>query len=172
MKMTARDYGLAAAAFALLLDQVSKLLLLYGYDFKSLPPGAAVKVLPFFNLVMVWNPGISYGLFPAHSRLGSIILVAISLIAVSLLIWWLWVSTRSMLTIGLGLIVGGAIGNNLIDRLVYGKVADFFEFYAYGYDWYVFNIADAAITFGVIVLVYDALMRPEPRPGQRTGLLE
>lgn len=172
LKMSARDWGLTAAAVALFLDQASKLILLYGYGFKAMPPGDGIRVLPFFNIVMVWNPGISYGLFPAHSRLGSMALVAISLIAVILLIWWLWVSTRRSLSIGLGLIVGGAVGNNLIDRLIYGKVADFFQFYAYGYDWYVFNVADAAITFGVIVLLYDALMRPEPRPGQQTGQLE
>jgi signal peptidase II len=61
---------------------------------------------------------------------------------------------------GLGLVVGGAIGN-LIDRLIYGAVADFFHFHAFGYDWYVFNVADAAITFGVIALLYDALLRPD-----------
>ena len=83
----------------------------------------------------------------AHSRAGNMSIIMMGTMAV------------------LSLIVGGAIGNNLIDRLIYGKVADFFQFYAYGYDWYVFNVADAAITFGVMVLLYDALMRPEPRPG-------
>jgi signal peptidase II len=78
--------------------------------------------------------------------------------------WWLWVSDRLTLTVGLGLVIGGALGN-LIDRLVYGKVADFFHFYGLGYDWYVFNVADAAITFGVIALLYDALLKPEVRAG-------
>jgi signal peptidase II len=169
MKMSPRDWGLAAAAAALLLDQVSKLTLLYGFDFKSMPPGDAVPVLPFFNLVMVWNPGVSYGLFPAHSRVGSAFLVFLSLLAVAGLGWWLWNASRRALSIGLGLVIGGAIGNNLIDRLIYGKVADFFHFYVLGYDWYVFNVADAAITFGVIALLYDALMRPEARPGRETS---
>lgn len=164
LDMTPRDWGLAAASVALLLDQASKLILLYGFDFRSMAPGEAVPVLPFFNLIMTWNPGVSYGLFPAHSRLASLILVFLSFLAVCGLGWWLWISTRRALAIGLGLIIGGAIGNNLIDRLIYGKVADFFHFHGFGYDWYVFNVADAAITFGVIALLYDALLRPEPRP--------
>jgi signal peptidase II len=79
--------------------------------------------------------------------------------------WWMWHSHRKSLAIGLGLVVGGAVGN-LIDRLAYGAVADFFHFYAFGYDWYVFNVADIAITFGVIALLYDALIKPEARAGQ------
>jgi signal peptidase II len=118
---------------------------------------------------MVWNPGVSYGLFPAHTRVGSTLLVLLSLAAVAGLGWWLWNASRRALAVGLGLVIGGAIGNNLIDRLIYGKVADFFHFYALGYDWYVFNVADAAITFGVIALLYDALMRPETSPGRETG---
>ena len=78
--------------------------------------------------------------------------------------WWLWRAERLSLSLGLGLVIGGALGN-LIDRLVYGKVADFFHFYVHGYDWYVFNVADAAITFGVIALLYDALLKPETRAG-------
>ena len=164
LTMTPRDWGLASAAGALALDQASKLLMLYVFGFKDMVPGQAIPVLPFFNLVMVWNPGVSYGLFPAHSRLGAAALVLLSLLAVIGLGWWLWNANRRALAVGLGLVIGGAIGNNLIDRLIYGKVADFFHFYAFGYDWYVFNIADAAITFGVIALLYDALLRPEVHP--------
>ncbi|HEY4940256.1 MAG TPA: signal peptidase II [Rhizomicrobium sp.] len=165
MTLLPRDWGLAAAAGALVLDQASKLTMLYGFGFKDMTAGEAVPVLPFFNMVMVWNPGVSYGLFPAHSRFGSISLVFLSLLAVGGLGWWLWNAHRRSLGIGLGLVIGGAIGNNLIDRLIYGKVADFFHFYGLGYDWYVFNVADAAITFGVIALLYDALMRPDDGSG-------
>jgi signal peptidase II len=168
LDMSPRDWGLAAVVVALVLDQLSKFVLLYGVGFMD-KPEQVVQVLPFFNLIMTWNPGISYGLFPAHSRLGSIVLVLLSLAAVCGLGWWLWNAPRRALSIGLGLVIGGAIGNNLIDRLIYGKVADFFHFYALGYDWYVFNVADAAITFGVIALLYDALMRPEAKPGRQTG---
>jgi signal peptidase II len=73
----------------------------------------------------------------------------------------LWTAKSRILTIGLGLVIGGALGN-LIDRLIYQKVADFFHFYVRGYDWYVFNIADCAITIGVVAILYDALLRPEP----------
>jgi signal peptidase II len=159
--MTARDWGLASAAIALALDQGSKLLLLYVLHFIEMGPGESVPVLPFFNLVMVWNPGVSYGLFPAHGPLGTALLAVFSLAAVGGLGRWLWGAKRKTLAIGLGLVIGGALGN-LIDRLVYQKVADFFHFYVRGYDWYVFNVADCAITIGVVALLYDALMRSEP----------
>jgi signal peptidase II len=159
-----RDWGIVAASTALLLDQGSKLVMLYALRFIDLPPSDSVPVLPFFNLVMVWNRGISYGLFPANGLLGTAILVLFTVAVVVFLGWWLWVSTRLALTVGLGLIIGGALGN-LIDRLVHGKVADFFHFYGLGYDWYVFNVADATITFGVIALLYDALLKPEVRTG-------
>ena len=159
--MTPRDTGLVTAAAALALDQGSKLILLYGFGFIGMGSAGHVAILPFFNLVMVWNPGVSYGLLPAHGWLGTALLAAFSLAAVAVLGWWLWRAHRQALAVGLGLVIGGAIGN-LIDRLIYGKVADFFHFYALGYDWYVFNVADCAITVGVAALLYDALLRPEP----------
>jgi signal peptidase II len=161
-RLRPRETGLIAAALALVVDQGCKLFMLYGAGFAHMPPGAAVPVLPFFNLMMVWNPGISYGLFPA-SGLGTMLLIAISVVAVAVLGWLLWRSTSRPLAIGYGLIIGGALGNNLVDRLVYGKVADFFHFYAFGYDWYIFNIADVAITFGAIAIIYDVL-KPEHPP--------
>jgi signal peptidase II len=166
--MTARDHGLAAAAVALFLDQGFKLFMLYGLSFKALDTSAKIQILPFFNLVMTWNPGVSYGLFPAHTVWGTVLLVLFQFCAVLGLGWWLWNSTRRSLAIGLGLVIGGAIGN-LVDRLIYGRVADFFHFYVLGYDWYVFNVADCAITLGVIALLYDALLRPDGRPQPVAG---
>jgi signal peptidase II len=160
-RLEPREVGLIAAAIALVADQGSKLFMLYGAGFAQMSPGMAVPVLPFFNLVMVWNPGISYGLFPASGRIGTIALVAISILVVGFLVWWLWRSTSPWLTAGFGLIVGGALGN-VIDRLVYGKVADFFHFYGFGYDWYIFNIADVAITLGAIAIIYDVLQPEHP----------
>ena len=160
-----REVGLIAAALALAADQGSKLFMLYGEGFAHMPPGASVPVLPFFNLMMVWNPGISYGLFPA-SGLGTALLIGLSVVAVVVLGWLLWRSTSWALAIGYGLIIGGALGNNLVDRLVYGKVADFFHFYGFGYDWYVFNIADLAITLGAIAIIYDVL---KPETSQESG---
>ena len=166
--LSSRDLGLASALLALVLDQGSKLLMLYVFHFVDKGPGDQVPVLPFFNLVMVWNPGVSYGLFPASGPLGTALLAVFSVVAVAALGWWLWHSTRRPLAIGLGLVIGGALGN-LIDRLVHGKVADFFHFYAHGYDWYVFNVADCAITVGVAALLYDALLRPEAAAASTDG---
>jgi signal peptidase II len=155
-----RETGLIAAALALALDQGSKLAMLYGAGFAHMGQSQPIPVLPFFNLVMVWNPGISYGLFPAASRGGSALLVAVSLAAVGLLAWLLWRCTSRALAIGYGLVIGGALGN-LIDRLLYGKVADFFHFHGFGYDWYVFNLADLAITLGAVAIIYDVLKPQE-----------
>jgi len=161
-----RDLGGVAAALALIADQGSKLLLLYAAGFARMAPGDAIPVLPFFNLVMVWNPGISYGLFPASSRVGTAILVMFSVGAVLGLGYWLWGLTSRSLAIGVGFVIGGALGN-LIDRLLYGRVADFFHFYGFGYDWYVFNIADLAITLGAMAILYDVLQPQSPQgPGQ------
>ncbi len=159
--MQPREFGLIAAALALVADQGSKLFMMYGAGFAQMPPGANVPVLPFFNLMMVWNPGISYGLFPASGRLGTLVLIGLSVVAIGVLSWLLWRSTSQALAIGYGLIIGGALGNNLVDRLVYGKVADFFHFYGFGYDWYIFNVADVAITVGAILIIYDVL-KPQP----------
>jgi signal peptidase II len=122
--------------------------------------GDQVPVLPFFNLVMDWNPGVSFGLFPASGPVGTTILAVFAVFAVAGLGWLLWNTTRRGLAVGLGLIIGGALGN-LIDRLVHGKVADFFHFYVHDFHWYVFNVADCAITVGVAALLYDILLRPE-----------
>ena len=163
--MRARDIGLVTAAVALVLDQGTKLLILYGLGLVHMGPGQSVPILPFFNLVMVWNAGISYGLFPAAGPEGIALLATFQLLAAGALTAWLWFVRGRVLAISQGLLIGGALGN-LIDRLVYGDVADFFHFYCLGYDWYVFNIADAAITFGVMGLLYDALLKPETPKGE------
>src|ERR1700754_1445321 len=104
--MTARDWGLFSAVLALLIDQGSKILMLYGFGFANMSPGEAVDVLPFFNLVMVWNPGVSYGLFPAHGAWGTAFLAIFSLAAVGGLGYWLWNAGRPVLAVGLGLVIG------------------------------------------------------------------
>ena len=164
-----RDMGLIAAALAVIADQGSKLYMLYAAGFAQMPPGASIPVLPFFNLVMVWNPGVSYGLFPASGRLGTFLLVGLSVAAVGVLTWLLWRATSLSLAIGYGLIIGGALGNNLVDRMIYGRVADFFHFYGFGYDWYVFNIADVAITLGAMAILYDVLKPQHPAGQQDAG---
>src|SRR6185369_1776986 len=98
--MTPRGLGAIAAVLALIADQGSKLFLLYRADFVHMPSDGSVPVLPFFNLVMVWNPGISYGLFPASSKVGTFALVGLSLLAVLGLGWWLWQTTSRSLALG------------------------------------------------------------------------
>lgn len=153
-------YGLIIAAIILALDQITKITILFGLDFiKSLSglPVEPIEILPVFNVVMVWNPGISYGLFQAESEFQRWLLVAFSVGVVALLIWWLRGIRDLRLAQAIGLIVGGAVGN-VIDRIVYGKVADFFHLHAFGYSWYVFNVADTAIVFGVILMATDLLL--------------
>lgn len=161
-RLLPREVGLITAALSLVADQGSKLFMLHAMGFAQMAPGENVPVLPFFNLVMVWNPGISYGLFPATGRLGTLMLIGLSVAAIIVLGWLLWRTTSRPLAIGYGLIIGGALGNNLVDRVVYGKVADFFHFYGFGYDWYIFNIADVAITLGAIAIIYDVLQPEHP----------
>ena len=153
-------YGLIVAAVILALDQLSKTFVLFGLDFiKSLSglPVEPIEIFPFFNIVMVWNPGISYGLFQAESEFQRWLLVIFSVGVVSLLIWWLRGIKDLRLAQAIGLIIGGAVGN-VIDRIAYGKVADFFHLHALGYSWYVFNVADTAIVFGVILMAADLLL--------------
>jgi signal peptidase II len=164
--MTPQREGAIVAVLALAADQVFKNVLLYGYSFKELGPLARVQLLPVLDLVMVWNRGVSYGLFQAGGLTGTIILSVFSLVAVAALSWWLRSADRRWLSWGLGLVIGGALGN-VIDRILYGAVADFFYFHAFGRDWYVFNVADAAITVGVVALLVDAFARPEAKNSDR-----
>ncbi len=148
--------GILAAVIALVLDQASKLWLLYVFE---LGRRGVVKVTPFFDLVLAWNVGISFGWFQNESWIAQAILTLVKAAAViALAVWMVW--SRTMLaTIALGMIIGGAIGN-AIDRLAYGAVVDFALFHieiaGKTYNWYVFNIADVAIVAGVAALLYDS----------------
>jgi signal peptidase II len=145
--------GLTAAAIALVLDQVSKFAL---YDLLVTKEQRAIEVLPFFNLVTVWNYGISFGMFNSGSASGSIIFVGLALAIVVALLVWLRNVTTPLVAAALGLVIGGAIGN-VIDRLRFGAVFDFLDFHAAGWHWPAFNIADSAICIGVFLLCIDAL---------------
>jgi signal peptidase II len=160
--MSPARFGACLAALTLVADQASKNFLLYGLNFKDLGPAARIEIAPFLDLVLVWNRGISYGLFQADSIWATAALTIFSLAAVAALAFWLSRAGRRILALGLGLVIGGAIGN-VVDRILYGAVVDFFHFYAFGRDWYVFNVADAAITVGVVFLLLDAYKhREEP----------
>ena len=150
--------GLIAAVLTVAADQASKLWLLFGFD---LPSRGTVNILPFLDFVMVWNTGISYGLFPQEGTVGQWVLFAIKIAAVVMLLVWLFRAGSKPTALGLGLIVGGALGN-AIDRVAYGAVADFVLFYVatatYRFNWYVFNLADVAIVAGVAGVLYDSLV--------------
>ncbi len=150
--------GLLVALAIVAADQASKLYLLFVYDIGA---RGAVGITPFFDLVLTWNRGISYGLFQAETPLAQALLLAIKLVAVSALAVWLRYAHNRLTALGLGLIIGGAIGNG-IDGLAYGAVMDFALLYLqWGgrrFDWYVFNLADVAIVAGVIGLLYDSLL--------------
>jgi signal peptidase II len=152
---TALRLGLAIAALTLVLDQITKLWVLFGY---RLTEQGRVSVLPFMDFVMVWNRGISYGLFQQDALVGRLVLLAITAGAVVFLSVWLARETSRLSALALGLILGGAVGN-AIDRAAYGAVVDFVLLHAAGYEWYVFNIADAAIVVGVALLLYAAFWR-------------
>ena len=153
--------GLIAAVLTVAADQASKLWLLFGFE---LPSRGTVHIIPFLDFVMVWNTGISYGLFPQEGTAGQWVLFAIKLAAVVLLLVWLFRAGTRLTALGLGLIVGGALGN-AIDRVAYGAVADFVLFYfataTYRFNWYVFNLADVAIVAGVAGVLYESLMTPD-----------
>ncbi len=120
-----------------------------------------IEIMPFFNLVLVWNRGISFGLFGGGS-LPPWLLAAIALaVALTLAIWLRRVETR-LLALAIGLVIGGALGN-VIDRFRFGAVADFLDFHWDGYHWPAFNLADAAISVGVVLLLMDALLIGDER---------
>ena len=151
-------WGLAVAVASAAIDQVSKLWLLYVFDLRARMP---VRLTPFLDLVLTWNKGISYGLFQQEGPLGQGVLLAVKAAAVALL--WLWLArARSRLTaIALGLIIGGAVGN-AVDRLLHDAVVDFILFHitteTINFNWYVFNLADAAIVAGVAGLLYESTL--------------
>ncbi|CCD85074.1 Lipoprotein signal peptidase (Prolipoprotein signal peptidase) (SPase II) (Signal peptidase II) [Bradyrhizobium sp. ORS 285] len=148
--------GLIAGLATLVIDQASKLWLLYAFD---LPNRGTVKVTPFFDLVLAWNIGISFGWLQNDSPLAQYGLMAVKVVAVVLLAVWMARSETKLATTALGLIIGGAIGNG-IDRLAYGAVVDFALFHieigGTVYNWYIFNMADVAIVAGVAGLLYDS----------------
>ncbi len=161
--------GLGVALSIAAIDQASKLWLLYVYDIGAKIP---VRLTPFLDLVLVWNKGISYGLFQQQGVLGQWILLAIKAVAVVLLAVWLARSGSRLTAVALGLIIGGAVGNG-IDPFVHEGVADFVLFHittqTIHFDWYVFNFADIAIVAGVVGLLYEFLFGDNAAKAPRSG---
>jgi signal peptidase II len=153
--------GLLMALTACVLDQASKLWLLYDFD---LGGRGRVALAPVVDLVLVRNYGISYGWFQWLGASARWVLIAVTALAVAFLLGWLARARSRLSAVGLGLIIGGALGN-AIDRLAHdGAVVDFIRFHVttatFSHDWYVFNLADAAIVAGVAGLLYESV-RPD-----------
>lgn len=147
--------GLWVAIATALIDQAHKWWMIIGYQIKL---GERIYVTPFMDWVFVLNRGISYSLFSLDTLTGQLILAVFAVIVSAGM--WMWLArggTSRLMGASLGLVMGGAIGN-AIDRLTLGGVADFFSLHAFGYYWYVFNIADVAIVAGVAGLLYDSLL--------------
>lgn len=143
--------GFALAGVTVVLDRASKV---WALDALFDPP-ARIMVGPVLNLVPVWNRGVSFGLLSNDSPWGPWLLGGFALaVAVALVIWLLRAESR-VLGAGLGLVIGGAVGN-AIDRALYGAVVDFIDAHWGDLHWPAFNIADAAITVGVGLLLLDA----------------
>src|SRR5277367_1801780 len=149
-------YGVIVALATLVLDQVSKFWLVRIFDIAH---RGTVKLAPFFDLVLAWNQGISFGWFQNDGPVAQIVLIAVKVVAVAVLAVWMARSRTLLATVALGLIIGGAVGNG-IDRLVYGAVVDFALFHVRigenTFNWYVFNLAYVAIVAGVMALLYDS----------------
>ena len=145
--------GLAVAIAVLVADQWSKWWVLHGLD---LPARMDVAVAPFLNFTMVWNGGVTFGLLQAGPGRGHLLLGLLALAITALLVRWMHTTTRIAVAVPLGMIVGGALGN-IADRLRYGLVVDFVRVHAFGWSWYVFNLADASIVCGVAFLLIDGL---------------
>jgi lipoprotein signal peptidase len=152
--------GLLLALVVLVADQASKWVLLYEV---GLPVVGHIRLLaigPFgFDLTMVWNRGVTFGLLAGDHGWTQALLGLAALVIAGFLLRWMARAENRLTALALGAVVGGAVGN-VVDRVRFGAVADFFDAHAWGWHWYVFNLADAAIVLGVVALIADALFRP------------
>ncbi|MBC7953931.1 MAG: signal peptidase II [Rhodospirillaceae bacterium] len=154
--------GLILAAIIVLFDQWSKY---WVVETVMRPQGVwetpfytstRIEILPFFDIVMAWNRGVSFGIFNTDGRWNAILLSVLSIAIVIGLLVWMRKAPSRMVTLALGSIIGGALGN-VIDRIRWGAVADFLDVHVMGHHWPAFNLADSAISIGAVVLVLDAL---------------
>ena len=145
--------GLLFSLLIIVADQLSKIAVM-NYVLADSKP---LVVLPFLNMVVVWNRGVSFGLF-SHDWVGAPwVLSALAVAIVVLMCVWLTRAQRRLTALALGAIIGGAIGN-VIDRARFGAVYDFIDFHYAGWHWPAFNLADSAITLGVAALLVDSLL--------------
>jgi signal peptidase II len=151
--------GLAVALVVLLLDQATK----WWIVAVVMQPPQVIPVTSFFNLVLGWNRGISFGLFNSDSPYNALIFTALASVVIAILVYLLRRAERWWTMLAIGLVVGGAVGN-VVDRLRFGGVADFLDFHIAGYHWPAFNVADSGITVGAAVLALDFLFEGAQTP--------
>ena len=149
-----RFTGLALALAVYGLDRASKWAVL---DWMGLKPHEVQPLAPWFNVTLLWNPGISYSLLRASTPAGRWGLFAVTAAAAVLMSVWLWRTSSRVSAAALGLLIGGAVGNGQ-DRLLRGAVADWADVHLGAWHWYVFNLADGAIVVGVALLLYEGLL--------------
>jgi len=155
--------ALLLALLVLLADQVGKwAILLWVMD-----PPRIIEVTGFFNLVLVYNRGVSFGLLASDYTWKPYALAALSLAVVAGLLWWMRRQPGRLPRWGVGLVVGGALGN-VIDRFLHPGVVDFLDLHYAGWHWPAFNLADAAIVTGVGLLLLDGLFAGG-RDGKKAG---
>jgi signal peptidase II len=154
--------GLSALA-VVLVDQIVKAGVLSHFGSPGVDPS---PLGPFLNLTLQLNRGISFSLFARDFASAQVALLALTLAVVGLLTWWLFRSRSILPAVGLGLIIGGAVGN-AIDRLAHGAVVDYLDLHLFGRHFFVFNIADAAINVGVALLILDLLVVPNASESQK-----
>jgi signal peptidase II len=136
------------------IDRISKNEILSIFEENNLEK---IFINPFLDLFLVFNTGISYGLLGGESSFQKWLLIIVSVSIVAFLLLWVKDSTSRLVNISFSFITGGALGN-ILDRILYGGVIDFISLHAYGYYWYIFNIADVFIVFGVILFLIKILM--------------
>lgn len=146
--------GGAIALAALVLDQVSK----WGIVTQVMTPPRTLELTPFANIVLVHNTGVSFGMLNDGNPWNAWLLSGFALAVCAGLVFWLSRADTRIQIVGLGLILGGAIGN-VIDRITLGAVVDFLDFHVGGYHWPAFNVADSAICIGAVLLIYEAFFR-------------
>lgn len=156
--------GLALGLLVLIADQASKHWILTGLD---LPDRRFVRVLPVLDFEMVWNHAVTFGLGSGAGSAGRFLFSALALLVVAGLLFWMRRTPKRPVALALGAIAGGAIGN-VIDRIRYGAVVDFIHAHWGSLSWdYIFNVADAAIVCGVLVLLFDSLFERKPGKARR-----
>lgn len=153
-------FGLSLALAVILLDQASKIAIL---EWVMAPEPRTIEITGFFNIVLVWNRGASFGLFAGLGESASLILLILAFVISAGLAVWLARAHDRITAAALGLVIGGALGN-AVDRIRFNAVVDFLDVHGWGYHWPAFNVADAAISVGLVLLLWESLFGGRESP--------